>query len=365
MKGDQKVALVHDFLTAWGGAERVLLELSLMYPEAPIYTLYADSEIVERYLPEKKIHQSFLRNVPQFLKKRPWWLLPFFPIAIEAFDLRDYTLVISSSGAWSKGVVTRLHTKHVAYLHSPMRFVWDSFHWYPLLRRKRYIMRRFLLSYLRLWDKEAAARPDVLIANSQYTRERIAKYYRRDSTVIYPPLTLQVEQHEVQREYFLVVSRLTAAKGIDVVIEVCNKLSLPLRIVGAGRELSRLQKIAGSTVTFEGSVDDTKLSTLYRGALALIQAQAEDFGLAMIESLAHATPVIALSQGGAKEFIESGKTGELFFASTPEVLADAIRRFLDHKNSYNTQLMLEVARRFSSSVFREQMSASTTDVTPE
>lgn len=356
MKPERKVALVHDFLLSWGGAERVLCEMAAMYPDAPIYTLLADPEIVQRYFPGKIIHQSFLKKAPGFLRRRWWWLLPFFPVAIETFDLRDYELVLSSSGAWSKGVITRLHTKHVAYVHSPMRFVWDSFHWYPLLRGKRKFFRRIFLSYLRLWDKEASARPDVLIANSLFTQRRVQKYYRREATVVYPPMTLSFPVLEPgSREYFLVVSRLTAAKGIDVVLETFQKLDLPLVVVGDGRELTRLKKSAGPTITFAGSVSEQKLSEYYQGARALIQPTAEDFGLVLVEALAHGTPGIALEEGGAREILEPGKTGEFFFVATPEVIADGVRRFLEHESLYDRKVLQEKARTFHREVFRQKL----------
>ncbi|MEP7162747.1 MAG: glycosyltransferase, partial [Candidatus Moraniibacteriota bacterium] len=240
-----KIALVHDFLLAFGGAERVLKELSSMYPEAPIYTLLENQAMTGCIFPGRVIRTSFLQKFPKWLRKRYWLLTPFFPVAVETFDLRDFDLVISSSGAWSKGIVTRLNTRHIAYLHSPTRFFWDSHHWHPALREKRQIFRRLLMSYIRLWDKEAADRPDVLVANSEYTASRIQKYYRRDSVVIYPPVAPLGKQEEdtlkEEKNYFLVVSRLTEAKRVDVVIDAFNKLNLPLVIVGTGREMEKLK----------------------------------------------------------------------------------------------------------------------------
>jgi len=180
-KKDLKIALVHDFLLYQGGAERVLKVLSEMYPEAPIYTLLYDKEKMNRMFEGKDIRPSYLQKFPKFLKKHYQWLLLFFPVVPETFDLREYDLVISSSGAWSKGIVTKLNTIHVAYLHSPMRFVWDYNERYL---KKPSIFTRFVFNYLRIWDRMAADRPDYLIANSKYTQKRIEKYsnspYRHD-----------------------------------------------------------------------------------------------------------------------------------------------------------------------------------------
>ena len=174
-----KIALVHDFLLYQGGAERVLKVLSDMYPEAPIYTLLYDEEKMGKMFEGREIKSSYLQKFPKFLKKRHRWLLPFYPVVPETFDLREYDLVISSSGAWAKGIVTKLNTIHVAYIHSPMRFVWDYNERYLREKGKKPgLIGRFILSYLRLWDRLAADRPDYLIANSRYTQERIAKYYR-------------------------------------------------------------------------------------------------------------------------------------------------------------------------------------------
>lgn len=343
-----KVALVHDFLLTFGGAERVLRALADMYPEAPIYTLLADRELVERYFPGREIRTSFLQKFPHWLRKRYHWLLPLYPVAIETLDLRDFDIVLSSSGAWSKGIVTRLHTKHISYLHSPMRFVWDSYHTYPRLQKRYFFFRRLILSYLRLWDREAAARPDVLIANSEYTAGRIRKFYRQEARVVYPPVTQFAQKTSVsKKDFFLIVSRLTSSKSPDLAIEAFNKLGFPLVVVGSGPMEKKLRKIAKKNITFLGRVDDTRLSTLYQEAQALIQPSEEDFGLAAVEALASGTPVIAYRGGAAEEFIIPEVIGELFEAPLPELLADGVRRFFLHKEKYSPDEMKRVSERFT------------------
>lgn len=358
----QKIALVHDFLLSMGGAERVLKELTQMYPTAPIYTLLANDQVVKKFFPGRIVKESFLHKFPKFLKKRYTWLLPFYPVAAESLNTRDYDLVISSSGAWSKGIVTRLHTKHIAYIHSPMRYVWDSHEEYlEALKKKRNFFLRGLLSYLRVWDFEAAQRPEVLVANSLYTQSRIEKYYRRKASLLYPPLTLgsnkTSKESVVRKSYFLLVSRLTKIKRVDVVVEAFNKLGFPLIIVGTGPERAMLQKKAEANIVFVGFVSDERLSTLYQEARALIFPSEEDFGLSAAEAHSYGTPVIAFEYGGIREIVSSGVTGELFASKTHEVISEAVLRFTRAENTYSVSAMQEKAEQFSKSNFQKGMRA--------
>jgi len=356
-----KVALVHDFLVAYGGAERVFEAIAEMFPDAPIYTLLYDKERIGKHFYGHEIKSSWLAKLPNFLKKRYRFFLPFFPAAVESFDLRDFDLVISSSGAWSKGIVTRLHTKHIAYLHSPMRYAWDYHEQYLGelgARGKRNIFLRMVMSYLRIWDRQAAERPDALLVNSEFTEARVKKYYRRESTIIYPgalvlfekslelavnteqnPTTISPMTNGVSKKYFLVVSRLTQSKKIDKVIEAFNKLGLPLVIVGDGPEKKILEQTAEKNISFKGFVEDSELVELYRNARAVILPSEEDFGMVAVEALSFGTPVIAYEYGGIREIIEQGKTGELFQAQTPEIIAEGVRRFLEHEGQYDEAAM--------------------------
>jgi glycosyltransferase involved in cell wall biosynthesis len=383
---DKKVALVHDFLVCRGGAEKVLLALSEMFPEAPIYTLLYDKEAMRGMFADKDIRQSFLQKFPKFLKKRYRFLLPFFPVAVEAFDLRDFDVVISSSGAWSKGIVTRLNTKHIAYIHSPMRYVWDYNEAYlrEIGGRSFSLCKRIVLSYLRVWDREAADRSDIMIANSAYTQSRIAKYYRRESMVVYPPVTNNKQQScfcegtevipnykdetaalRLQRqtekdffgckskEYFLIVSRLTPNKKIALAVEAFNKLGLPLIVVGEGKQERHLISIAKPNIKIVGWQSEEMVERLYANARALIFPAEDDFGMVMVEAMLLGTPVIAYAQGGAKEIVQEGVTGEFFRAQTPEVLADGVRRFLENEKKYDANIIKESVKRFSREKFQE------------
>lgn len=358
-KKPKKIALVHDFLLSMGGAERVLQELSLLYPAAPIYTLLADEKLIQKYFPERIVRQSFLQKFPRFFQKRYKWLLPFYPVAVESLNLRDYDLIISSSGAWTKGIVTRLHTTHIAYIHSPMRYAWDSHEEYlETLKKKGNIFLRGVLSYLRVWDFEAAQRPEILVANSLYTKERIEKYYRRNAELLYPTSGLSQSQDSgvsprEKKDFFLLVSRLTKIKRIDAVVEAFNKLGFPLKIVGSGPELLSLQKKAASNVTFEGFVSDEKLRELYQEARALMFPSEEDFGLTAVEAHAHGTPVIAFEYGGIREIVTPGVTGEFFASKTHEVIAEAVLRFTRSEKQYNKEVMQSNVAQFHKNHFRE------------
>lgn len=360
-----KVAFVHDFLVTYGGAERVLQSLVALYPEAPIYTLLADHAVTKKYFPGRKIRTSFLQRLPSWLRRRYSWLLPLYPVAIETLDLRAFDLVISSSGAWSKGIVTRLHTKHVAYLHSPMRYAWEQPEQYAdevLPWWMPRIVLRLWLSYIRLWDRQAAERPDILIANSRYTEKRIEKYYRKTAQVVYPPaLALRVADEtpsrpDVSRKHFLVVSRLTRSKKIQPVIEALNKLGFPLVIVGTGPEMPALKRIAEKNIVFTGEVEDARLREYYREARAVIFPSDEDFGMVAVEALSYGTPVIAYASGGIQEILEVGKTGEVFRSQTPEVIAEALKRFSDReREGYHPAVLKGSVEVFSQEHFQSGM----------
>lgn len=371
-EGVLKVALVHDFLNQYGGAERVLQVLCEMFPTAPIYTLLYDKEKMSAQggsafgWRNREIRTSFLQKFPKFFRQRFKLFLPFLPTAPESFDLREYDLVISSSSAWSKGIVTRLNTIHIAYIHSPMRFVWDYNERYLKEERKERLgfLIRPILSYFRLWDKLASDRPDYLIANSKYTQRRIKKYYRRESVVVYPPVNHEtynmkhetnVENKNCNEKDFLIVSRLSAYKKIDKAIEAFNKLELPLVIVGTGKQEKQLKKIAGKNIKFLGYQSDEKLTQIYLNARAFIFPGIDDFGIAPVEAMMHGVPVIAIRDGGAEEIIEEGKTGEFFDNSTPEVIADSVRRFCENEDKYDREYIIKSAERFRKERFIKEM----------
>lgn len=365
---DLKVALVHDFLVQYGGAERVLEVLCEMFPEAPIYTLLYDKDRMRGKFADRIIIPSFLQKFPKFLRRRYKYLLPLMPTAPETFDLRDFDLVISSSGAWSKGIVTRLNTVHISYIHSPMRFVWDANEGY-LRQQEKYskinFFARIILNYVRVWDRMAADRPDYLIANSNYTKARIKKYYGRESTVIYPPVIVNNQETRNNNQknpnyqspitnYFLIVSRLSPYKKIDAVVEAFNKLELPLLVIGEGSQEKYLKKIAKDNVKFLGWQGDEKIREYYAGARAFVFAGVDDFGIAPVEAMSFGVPVLAIRKGGVKETVIEGKTGEFFDAATPEVIADGVRRLMENEKNYDKNFIINRAQEFSKERFTKE-----------
>lgn len=379
-KKDLKVALVHDFLVDFGGAERVFEVLCEMFPEAPIYTLLYDKEKMSARFGGRDIRTSFLQKFPRFLRRRKKWLLPFLPVAPETFDLRDFDLVISSSGAWSKGIVTRLNTVHISYLHSPMRFVWD-YNSAKYLRENKKGMFGFcvhpFLNYLRLWDYQAADRPDFLIANSEYTKKRIAKYYRRESEVICPPVNVQgvkdvqivqsdqEERFEQVKRYnkkddrtiersFLIVSRLSPYKKVDLVVEAFNKLGLPLVVIGEGSQKKYLQKIAKENVKILGWKDDADVAKYYQNARAFVFPVVDDFGIAIIEAASSGVPVIAYRRGGALEIVKEGESGEFFDAQSAESLISCVKKFIEKEDGYNKEMVAKSVEKFSKERFKKE-----------
>lgn len=359
----RKIAILHDFLVTRGGAERVAREISDMFPEAPIYTLLYDESAMGGMFADRTVQTSILQKLPRWIRRRYRWLLPFFASAVEVFDLREFDLVISSSGAWTKGVVTKLRTKHIAYIHSPMRFVWDYNERYLPARWGMSLCRRLLLGYLRVWDRMAADRPDILLANSQYTQERITKYYRRESTVVYPPVTLGErvdreafrDENLVGKKYFLVVSRLTQSKNISLVVEAFRKLQFPLIIIGEGYDEKKLRKsLKSDNVTFLGRRSDEDLQRYMANAQALIFPAEDDFGMVAVEAMQMGTPVIALGKGGALETVEEGRTGILFEEAESVLVADAVRRFLEHPQ-WDRRDIRERAMHFSRDRFRKDI----------
>lgn len=360
--GNLRIAIVHDFLNQYGGAERVLEALAEMFPEAPIYTLLYDPAKLHGKFKDADIRPSFLQKFPRFLKKRQRYLLPFMPTAPETFNLRDFDLVISSSSAFAKGIIVKPKTIHVCYCHSPMRYAWDWNERYLAennLGPKRRIFARLLLNYIRMWDKVAADRVDFYIANSETTAKRIKKYYGLESKVVYPPTNIRSEigppngDRIPTKDYFLIVSRLSPYKKIEVAIEAMNKLNLPLVVIGDGSPKYKkyLRKIAGPKTKFIGWQSDEKIRKYYSECRAFIFSGEDDFGITAVEAMSFGKPVIALKKGGATETVIEGETGEFFAEPVLEVLADAVRRFIAKENTYDPQKIRQQAEKFSKEKF--------------
>lgn len=347
-----RIALVHDYLNQYGGAERVLEVLCRMFPDAPIYTTLYDEQATRGVFKGRDIRTSFLQKTP--LVKRYHHAFPFLmPLAIEKFDLSSFDIVFSVSHSFAKGIITKPGIKHVSYCLTPPRYLWDDSHRY--VQEFQYptaikVLAAPFLSYLRVWDREAAMRPDQLVAISNFVRERIAKYYRRDADVIYPPVDLsRFSVRDEVRDSYLMVGRLVTYKKFDLAIQAFNRLGWPLKIVGTGVDERRLKRMAKSNITFLGAVDDAHLADLYARSKAVIFPQEEDFGIVPLEAMASGRPVIAYRGGGAMETVVDGITGVFFDEQTPESLIAALERF--DPNSYDSAACRARAEEFDVQVF--------------
>lgn len=351
-----KVALVHDYLTQYGGAERVLEALCEIFPEAPIYTLIYDEKLVAEKFPKRKIYSSFLQKTP-FAKSHHRSFLLLMPFATEQFDLSDYDLVVSDSASYVKGVITLPTTKHICYCHTPTRYAWDDSHKYIKDFPFPAFVKKFIpyfMTYIRTWDYQASQRPDLYIANSNFVAKRIKKYYKQTPELIHPPVdTSKFAVSDNKKEYFLMMGRLLSYKKFDLGISAFSELGLPLKVVGDGPERKKLEKIAGDNIEFIGYVSDEELKKYYQDAKALIFPQEEDFGIVPLESMASGRPVIAYKAGGAMETVVEGKTGTFFEEQTEESLIDAVKRF--EKMNFDQKEIREHAERFDKKVFKEKI----------
>lgn len=352
-----RVALVHDWLVTQGGAERVLYDMHLMFPEAPIYTLVYDEDRAPAWCRKCDVRTTWLQRVPG-ARTHHKMLLSLMPGAWEALDLTGYDLVVSSCMSCCKGVLTRPDATHVCYCHSPIRYVWDLYYDYlagtdPV---RRVAMRR-VIPRIREWDFLAAQRVDQFVANSDYVGGRIRKFYRRDSVTIHPSTPIAAREVREPEGYYLVVSRFVRYKRVDIAIEACNRLGRRLVVVGSGgEEEGRLRGLAGPTVEFRGRVSDEEMADVYAGADAFLFPGVEDFGLTPIEAMSSGVPVLAYGEGGALETVEHGVTGLHFRDQTPEGLCGAIRAFEKESLSLSRAEIADRTRsRFSRDRFEQEM----------
>lgn len=349
-----KIAIVHDFLVKLGGAERVLKVLAEMFPKAPIYTLFYDETKVGHVFPKERVICS-----SKFLKNKYRYFIHKLPRLIEEFDFEEYDLVISSSTAFSHGILTPIHTKHICYCHSPMRYAWDWANEYQDENKLKGFKSLFyapLIKYLREWDYLAADRPDCYIANSRNVHGRLKKYYRLDSDVIYPPVDVdKFRVNEKHSGFFLIVSTLTPYKKIDLAVQMFNKIGRRLVIIGDGPQRSYLESIAGDNIEFLGFKDDEVVAEYMKNCRAFIFPGEEDFGMTPVEAMACGKPVLAYGKGGCTETVVSGKTGEFFFEETVESMEDGLARLLYNERFYKPHTIRRHARNFSREIFEKKI----------
>ncbi len=358
MKKNIKVALVHDFLTEYGGAERVLETLVEMYPSAQVFTSYFDKSKFGKdgkYLTNTEIIASVFQKIPMFSKILSPMRI-FAPWVFMKFDLSEYDLIISSTNTYFAKAVN-FDGVHICYCHTPPRYLYG----YPTARNwKKSVVGRIVGEFINFWlrqvDFKVSQKPTVMIANSKEVQKRIKKFYRRDSIVVYPPIDTKRAQKPQKGEYYLVVSRLARAKRVDLAIKATKKLNAELLIVGSGLEMENLKQIAGSKTKFLGFVSEDKLWNVYSKAKAFIfSAEEEDFGMTAVEAMAAGKPVIALRQGGVKESVVDGETGIFFDEATVDSLVNAIKQF--EKKKFDTNKILKQSKEFSKEKFETGIKA--------
>ncbi len=350
-----RVAIVHDYLNQYGGAERVLDELKLMYPDAPVYvSIHDPRRMPERYR-QWDIRTSWLNRVPMANRKHQM-LLPLYPLAFEGFDLSGYDLVVSSSSGFAHGVLTQPDTLNVCYCHSPPRFLWD-YHRYAEREHLSGPVRAFLASQLiklRQWDRTSANRTDVWVSTSNVVQKRILHTYSQPSTIIPPPVdTSRFDVGDGRGGFYLMLMRLVGWKRPDIVVDACTRLKLNLVVAGDGRELAALRERAGPTVRFAGRVNDVQMRELYRDCRALVLPSEEDFGITPLEAMASGRPVIAYGRGGVLDTVVPGQTGVFFEEQSADAVADTLADF--DMDRFDPEAVRRHAEGFDSVAFRRRL----------
>jgi len=342
------VAIVHDYLNQRGGAERVVLELASMWPEAPIYTSLYRPESTFPGFGELDVRTSFLDRLP--VDRRFRTLFPLYPAAFTSLGRIDADLVVSSSSGWAHSVRTSERAFHAVYCHTPARWLYGGEY------MNAQVAQRLMAPFGRLsrtWDRLAARRPDLYIANSELVRRRIWARYGRDASVVYPPVDVDRFRPTTRGDRLLVVSRLLPYKRVDLAVDAASRAGIGLDVVGEGPALPDLHRRAGPTVEFHGRLPDGDVTKLFEDCRAFCVTGSEDFGITSVEANAAGKPVVAFAGGGALEIIEEGVTGILFRQQSADSVLDGIRRCDALESS--PELIAERARRFSRKVFRSRL----------
>lgn len=356
-----KIALVHDFLAQDGGAERVLKAFHEIWPDAPIFVLFYDKAKLPQFK-DFDIRQSFIARMP-WGKTRYQWYLPWMPFATERHNLNEFDVVLSSTSAFAKGVITRPETLHISYCHTPTRYLWTDTHQYITDLKYNKIIKSIvprLIYKLRLWDKSSVDRVDHFIANSRTVRGRIQKYYRRESEVIYPPVDTDLFYvSDDIGDYFVSGGRVVPYKRFDILIQAFNRLGWRLKIFGDGPEIERLQKHAKRNIQFLGRIGEKEKADVLSRAKAFIHPQVEDLGITAVESMASGRPVIAFGEGGVTETVIPGDTGVFFYDQTWEALANTLINFDPH--AWDSGNIREWAKRFDAHEFKKRIKRTVED----
>jgi len=365
-----KVAIVADWLTNMGGAEPLILELHKLYPNAPIYTSVYNKEAMPAFK-DCDVRTTYLQKwLPEFIRyKHQLWPV-FRAKAFRKLDLSEYDIIISSASAEAKAIKKRPDAVHICYCHTPIRYYWShyeefkkEFNFGPLT----FLIRPFIpffVKRMRKLDLESVKGVDYFIANSTITQSRIKQYYNRPSTIVYPPVDVERFTPPVRSERagFVVWGRHVPYKRFDIAIEACNRLGVPLTVIGSGPDTERLKKLAGPTITFTGRISDDELNEVAWHSKAFLFPNEEDFGISAAESLAAGTPVIAYAKGGALDIVQDGETGILFEHQTVDSLVEAMKRFEQY--SFLPATLHRKSKRFAKGLFATKIQKIVNDNLP-
>lgn len=358
-----KVAIIHDWLVNYAGSERVLEQILLLYPDADLFSIVDFLPAGQTgFICNKPVKTSFIQGLP-FAKTKYRQYLPLMPIAVEQFDLSGYDLVISSSHAIAKGVITGPDQLHISYIHSPVRYAWDLQHQYlresGLDKGIKGWLAKWILHRIRIWDVRTANGVDEFIANSQFIARRIEKVYRRESTIIYPPVDMQgFPLREKKEDFYLTASRMVPYKKIDLIIEAFSQMpDKKLVVIGDGPDYNKVRSKAAKNITLLGYKASGELRDYMQRAKAFVFAAGEDFGIAPVEAQACGTPVIAYGKGGVLETCIDGKTGVFFKEQTSESLKAGVKRFVEMEDTFDPKEIRRNAERFSTDRFQREFKA--------
>lgn len=359
-----KTAIVQDWLTEMGGSEKVVESMHTIFP-SPMHVLAHNPKVFKgTFFEGKEIHTSFIQKLP-FSRRKYRNYLPLFPLAIEQFDLSGYDVILSSSHAVAKGVLSHAQQLHICYCHSPMRYAWDLYHQYmkeaKLTRGLKGFIAKMVLHYLRTWDVSAAPRVDYFIANSAYVARRIQKVYNREAAVIYPPVEVDdFPLYEQKEDFYLAASRMVPYKRLPLIVEAFSKMpQRKLVVIGSGPDFKKVQSLAKGAKNIEvlGFQPFTVLKEKMQKARAFVFAAEEDFGITPVEAQACGTPVIAFAKGGSLETVKEGQTGLFFHEQSPQAIIQAIEAFEQQESQFSYTTIRAHAETFHRNIFEQKYKA--------
>lgn len=365
MGNSLKIAIVHEWFDIKGGSENVVSSLLNIYPNADLFALvdFFDDDMRTKVLKGKSVTTTFIQNLP-FSKKLFRNYLSLFPIAIEQLDVSDYDLIISSSHAVAKGIITGPYQVHICYQYSPIRYAWDMYHTYfkeHKISGLKALILRYVLYRIRIWDVVSSNRVDYFIAISTLIQKRIQKYYQRDATVIFPPVDINRFLYSADKEdYYFTASRLVPYKKVKLIVESFNQSGKPLVIAGTGEQYKELKQMANSNIEMLGYCHDSEMVKLMQKAKAFVFTSYEDFGILPVEAMACGTPVIAYRKGGVQDTVIHQKTGILFDEQTIASLNGAIDEF--ESSSFDYSAISEYSRQFDIKVFEKKFKDFVDDI---